>query len=74
MEGGGTQPNILREQGKKPSDLHVTTERQSERGSYEDKGGDRFKRVLISVVVFIVVALIVTLIVDLATGVGFISE
>ncbi len=63
------QPNIVRKPDKKPVDFRATSQKQSNAGTYDDRGGDRLKKVMLWVVAIVIVALIATFILDAVSGV-----
>lgn len=62
------QPNILREPDKKAADFRATNQSQSNAGTYDDRGGNRSKKVLAWVIAILVVALVITFVVDAIAG------
>lgn len=64
------QPNIVRKPEKKPADFRATSQQQSNAGTYDDRGGDRFKKVLLWAVILILAAAVITIIVDVIAGRG----
>ena len=66
----GTQPTIVRTPIKKPADVRATNQSQSERGAYDERGGDRLKKGLLWVTGLTGIAIAATIVVDIVAGRG----
>lgn len=62
------QPNIVRTPEKKAVDFRATSQQQSNAGTYDERGGDRFKKVLAWIVGLLLVAIVATIVIDAVTG------
>ena len=68
--GPPVQPNIVRKPEKKPDDFRATSEQQSNAGTYDERGGNRTRKVVTWIIAGVIVAVAVAIIVEVIAGVA----